>query len=214
MTDISSPPVGLRRTPRQARSRARVDAAITALLELVGEVERPTELTTADVAARAGIPLGSLYEYFEDLPAVVDAAVGRVLERHDELLLELRTSPPRTLRRLVDLLFDTYLQLYREQPGYLALRWSPLFERHHREWLTERVSSFIRDVAEHATALGVLVDRPDTIARLDLVFAMGDAVLQAALRDGGPGDPMMLDEGRAVLQYATRRVVNGLEGTP
>ena len=41
-----------------------------------------------------------------------------------------------------------------------------------------------------------------------------NAVLQAALRDGGPGDPMMLDEGRAVLQYATRRVVNGLEGTP
>ncbi|MCB0998569.1 MAG: TetR/AcrR family transcriptional regulator [Acidimicrobiales bacterium] len=211
MTGTPSPPVGLRRTPQQARSRARVDAVIAALLELVGEVERASDLTTADVAARAGVPLGSLYEYFEDLPSVVDAAMSRVLERHDELLLDLRTDPPRNLRQLVDALFDTYLQLYREQPGFLALRNSTLFQRHHRDWLTRRVSSFVADIAEQATALGIFATRPDTFERLDFVFAMGDAVLQTALRDGGSGDPMILDEGRAIIQYATRRVMNGLD---
>jgi AcrR family transcriptional regulator len=211
VTDTTSPPIGLRRTPRQARSRARVDAVVTALLDLVGEVERASELTTADVALRAGVPLGSLYEYFDNLPAIVDAAMARILERHDELLLDLRTSPPRNLRQLVDALFDTYLQLYSEQPGFLALRHSTLFEPHHRDWLTERVGSFVRDVAEHGTALGVFARRPDTFERLDFVFAMGDGILQTALRRGGPGDPMILDEGRAIIQYAARRLMSGLD---
>lgn len=66
--------IGLRRPPRQARSRARVDAIVNGLVELVHE-GRGADLTTTEVAERAGIPIGSLYEYFEDLSSIVDAAV-------------------------------------------------------------------------------------------------------------------------------------------
>jgi AcrR family transcriptional regulator len=210
VTDTQTPPVGLRRTPQQARSKARVDAVIGALLELVAETERASDLTTADVATRAGVPLGSLYEYFEDLPSIVDAAMSRILERHDELLHDLAINPPRNMRQLVDALFDTYLQLYSEVNGFLELRNSTLFQVHHREWLQARVNEFVRSMAERATALGVFVRRPDTFQRLDFIFVMGDSVLQAALRNGPPGDPMVLEEGRAIIQYATRRVMNGL----
>ena len=210
VTDIQAPPIGLRRTPQQARSKARVDAVITALLDLVSETERASELTTADIAARAGVPIGSLYEYFEDLPAIVDAAMARFLDRHDALLYPLRTNPPRSMRQLVDALFDTYYELYSSEPGLQALRHSNLFQTHHRDWLVDRVASFVQSIADSGAALGIFARRPDTLARLDFVFTMGDAVLQTALRNGPPGDPMVLSEGRAILQYATRRVMNGI----
>lgn len=163
-------------------------------------------LTTADVAARAGVPLGSLYEYFEDLPAIVDAAVARVLDRHDELLRDVLARPPRSVAQLVDVLFESYRRLYVEEYGFLALRNSTLFERRHREWLTDCVAAFVRKLGEQGVASGALAGRADLVERLDLLFALGDAVLQAGLRGGPPGDPAVFEEGRALLRYAARRV--------
>lgn len=201
---------GLRRIPRQARSMARVDAVIDALFELVAEVERPSELTTADVATRAEVPLGSLYEYFEDLSGIVDAAISKALDRHDELLQHVGEAPPKNLRQLVDTLFDTYYQLYVEVPGFLALRNSTLFEQHHRREVQGRIVRFVRTISTSGTALGVFTRANGTAERLEFLFAIGDSILQAALRDGPPGDPMALEEGRAIIHYAARRAINGL----
>lgn len=214
MTNERSGAIGLRRAPRQARSRARVDAAIAALLELVAASDHPTDLTMAEVAAHARMSVGTLYEYFEDVPAMVDTAMGRFLDRHDELLGDLVAHPPRTLRALVDALFDTYHRLYREEPGFLALRNSTLFQVRHRDWFAERVATLVRSMAASASAVGVFARRPDVAERLDFVFVIGDAVLQAATRPGAVGGEMMLEEGRAVVQYATRRLLAEDAGHP
>ena len=190
---------------------ARVDAVIDALFTLVAEFDRPSEITTADVAARAGVPIGSLYEYFEDLDGIVDAALSVAMERHDELLEHLGRNPPRDLRQLVDALFDTYLQLYTELPGFLALRNSTLFERHHGRLLQDRVNEFVRTVARSGTATGVFSEGPDTAERLEFLFSIGDATLQAFLRHRANGDDSLLEESRAIIQYATRRVVDGTD---
>ncbi len=199
------PLVGLRREPKQDRSRARVDAIINALVELVGE-RVPSELTTTDVAERAGVPIGSLYEYFEDLPAIVDAAVARMLDRHDELLLDRGAAPPETAHEFVDVLFDAYLELYAEQPGFVTLRNSTLFEAHHREWLTERVEGFLDRAGTAATARGVLGREPVTDARLGLIIATGDAMLQRVFRDVPSGDPVLIAESRIVLRFMVDRL--------
>lgn len=196
--------VGLRREPKQDRSRARVDAIVTALVELVGE-RVPSQLTTTDVAERAGVPIGSLYEYFEDLPSIVDAAVARMLDRHDELLAERSATPPSTAHEFVDVLFDAYFALYAEQPGFVTLRNSTLFEPHHRSWLTSRVEGFLARAGASATAAGVLgrgVDDP----RLGLVISTGDAMLQRVFRDDPAGDPMLVAESRIVLKFMVDRL--------
>jgi AcrR family transcriptional regulator len=206
-TSVSTelPPVGLRREPKQDRSRARVDAIIAALVELVGE-RVPSELTTTDVAERAGVPIGSLYEYFEDLPAIVDAAVARMLDRHDELLLDRDAPPPATAHEFVDVLFDAYLVLYAEQPGFVTLRNSTLFEPHHRQWLTERVEGFLDQAGAAAAARGVLGPGPGTDARLGLIIVTGDAMLQRVFRDDPTGDPVLIAESRVVLKFMVDRL--------
>jgi AcrR family transcriptional regulator len=197
--------VGLRRAPKQDRSRARVDAIVTALVELVGE-RAPSQLTTTDVAERAGVPIGSLYEYFEDLPSIVDAAVARMLDRHDELLVGREGPPPSSAHEFVDTLFDAYLALYREQPGFLTLRNSTLFEAHHRQWLIDRVEGFLADAGAEAAARGVLGRDLAADRRLGLLMAAGDAMLQRVFRDDPAGDAVLIAESRVVLKFMADRL--------
>jgi AcrR family transcriptional regulator len=197
--------VGLRREPKQERSRARVDAIVNALLELVVEGV-PSQLTTTDVAERAGVPIGSLYEYFEDLPAIVDAAVARMLDRHDELVLGGQLRAPSTTGDFVDVLFDAYLVLYREQPGFVTLRNSTLFDERHRRWLIERVEGFLTAAGASAADRGVLVGDFDAVRRLDLVISVGDAMLQRIFRDEADGDPRLIAESRVVLRFMVDRL--------
>jgi len=71
-----------RKLPRQARSRATVDAMLEAAAHvLVAQGYEGT--TTARVAERAGASIGSLYQYFPNKEALVAALV----ERHAEELI-------------------------------------------------------------------------------------------------------------------------------
>jgi AcrR family transcriptional regulator len=66
---------GRRRRPRQERSRALVDAIVQATVELAAE--RGLEHVSTDhIAARAGVSVGSVYQYF----ASKDVAVREAIE--------------------------------------------------------------------------------------------------------------------------------------
>ncbi len=67
-----------RRVPKQARSRARVDAILKAARRLLGE---GGEATMSDIADAAGVPIASLYQYFPDKTAVLRALMVRLHER-------------------------------------------------------------------------------------------------------------------------------------
>jgi AcrR family transcriptional regulator len=65
-----------RKQPRQARSQATVDAVITAAAQVL--IEQGYErATTARVAERAGVSIGSLYQYFPNKEALVAALIER-----------------------------------------------------------------------------------------------------------------------------------------
>lgn len=66
------------RKPRQARSKATVDAIVEAGLILLAR-EGPRATTTRRIADLAGISVGSLYEYFEDREAVHQAMFTRIV---------------------------------------------------------------------------------------------------------------------------------------
>ena len=72
-----------RKSPVQARSAASVDAILEATIQVLLKVGKE-RLTTTRVAERAGVSVGTLYQYFPNKTALLRA----VLRRHFDQVLE------------------------------------------------------------------------------------------------------------------------------
>jgi AcrR family transcriptional regulator len=68
-----------RKSPVQARSAASVDAILEATIQVLLNVGKE-RLTTTRVALRAGVSVGTLYQYFPNKSALLQAAVKRHLD--------------------------------------------------------------------------------------------------------------------------------------
>lgn len=69
----------LKKAPRQARAKATVQAIIQASAQVLAE-EGYAALTTNGVAERAGVSIGSVYEYFPGKEAIVAAVATELVE--------------------------------------------------------------------------------------------------------------------------------------
>ena len=104
----------LRKAPKQSRSRSVVEAVLEAAAELLPHTGDDDQVTLNDIAARAGVGVGSLYDYFSDRGSVLSGLAAKVTEdnlRAFEDLLEKSRHEPLSIaiRGIVDLMFDTYL---------------------------------------------------------------------------------------------------------
>lgn len=74
-----------RKSPVQARSTASVEAILKATIQVLLKVGKES-LTTTLVAARAGVSVGTLYQYFPNKSALLRAALRRHLEEMGAVL--------------------------------------------------------------------------------------------------------------------------------
>jgi len=143
----------VRRRPGQARSVVTVAALLDAVDDLARGHKVDT-LTVRQLADRAGISKGSLYEYFPSLDAVIFAWESRCYERGlakiATLLEEIyRTQPGSApaLRRVVLALVDLADAHYRLYTPGGGLR-SRVRERHERR---EEIIAFVRGALDTLT---------------------------------------------------------------
>lgn len=114
-TRIAKPPGTMRRQPRQARSRATADAILDAAAHILGE-RGWAGLTTNAAAETAGVSIGSLYQYFPNKLALIEA----VRQRHlDQVLTVLRAAADTTVprRRRVEALVRGMIAVHRRYPA-------------------------------------------------------------------------------------------------
>ena len=71
--------------PKQARSRATVEALLEATAQVLADVGY-AKASTNRIAKRAGVSVGSLYQYFRDKEALVRALVERHIAEQGETL--------------------------------------------------------------------------------------------------------------------------------
>jgi AcrR family transcriptional regulator len=74
-----------RKRPKQERSRATVEALLDATAALLVEEGYP-RTTTNRIAKRAGVSVGSLYQYFPNKEAVVAALIERFIDAQFDVL--------------------------------------------------------------------------------------------------------------------------------
>jgi AcrR family transcriptional regulator len=68
----------LRKTPQQPRSRSVVDGLLVAALDRLARADADDPLTLNEVAKKAGVAIGSLYDYFPDRTSLLSAAATKV----------------------------------------------------------------------------------------------------------------------------------------
>lgn len=94
----------MKKTPTQGRSRQTVEALVEATALTIAE-RGWAGTTTNHIAAKAGVSVGSLYQYFasrEDLlSALVERERGRFMQRLDEALPKLLDAEPVTIVRTI-----------------------------------------------------------------------------------------------------------------
>jgi len=192
----------LRRVPQQARSRALIQRVLDAAEDLLAD-EGVEALTTTRIAAEADVAVGSLYQYFPDKGAIVDALAGRYLEEFEGLMADLaaRAAAERWQGdELVDRLIDAYADRYRREPGYRALWFGRHLsqelrdaDRRNKIALAEGVrgilvgSGLVRDVAGVRTACRAAV-------------LCADALLVEAFQEQPQGEPALLREAKRILR--------------
>jgi AcrR family transcriptional regulator len=77
----------LRKQPTQSRSRALVEALIDAFDELLRRTRNEDEVTLEALVARAGVGIGSFYEYFSGKDALIGTLVEKATVENFEVLL-------------------------------------------------------------------------------------------------------------------------------
>ena len=90
-----------RRRPRQSRSRATWDAILEAAAQVL-ERDGPAGFTTASVAERAGVSIGTLYQYFPDKQAILLAAAEREVDGEAPALASRQKALMRALIAFLD----------------------------------------------------------------------------------------------------------------
>ena len=184
-------------------------ARLLASAESILASEGYEALSVRRLAAEAQVPVGTLYQFFSDKDAVVDALALRYLGEFAELMAALvEASSEEHWTDLVDRVFDSFVEGYRARPGYVRL------------WLGRFLGPEIRradDANNELLAEGLrrillaqedLVDDDRLLQCCRVAVHIGDAMLQLAFRTDPGGDPAVIEEAKVLQRLYRREVVS------
>jgi AcrR family transcriptional regulator len=98
-----------RKSPVQARSAASVEAILKATIQVLLKVGKES-LTTTRVAARAGVSVGTLYQYFPNKSALLRAALQRHMDEIGSVLQTVcREQTGSSLEKMATALVTSFL---------------------------------------------------------------------------------------------------------
>jgi AcrR family transcriptional regulator len=197
----------LRREPTQQRGHERVRRVLDAADGLLARAGADA-LGTKQVAAAAGVSIGSLYHWFPDKESIAEALALRYWEELSDLVSGVaEAASDGALDDPVDAVLDTLAVGFRVRPGFLALWFGGLRTERMRE-LTRPYRNEVAGRVESILALAAPDSDPalrPVVARM--VVLLGDGILREAFRVDCDGDPAVLAEGaRALRAYIFDRL--------
>ncbi|MFD0438645.1 TetR/AcrR family transcriptional regulator [Streptomyces chartreusis] len=192
--------VPLRRTPQQARSKARL-ARVLQAAERVLIHEGAQALTTTRIAAEAKVSVGSLYQYLPDRDAIVDALAAGYFARLETTMDDLvRAATAERWEDPVGVLIDTYAAIYRTEHGFRALWFGSSLTEQIRTADREHKRRMADGIRHILLALDLAHDDETLTHACRAAVLAADALAQEAFRRDPEGDPALLEEARIMLR--------------
>src|SRR5215207_3689581 len=111
-----TPENNMRRSPQQARGQRRVTIILDAASEVFSEIGYEAATTNA-IAIRANTSIGSLYQFFPNKYAILDALAQRFRAQLDETL-NLDFSNISSVQELLTALIDVVTRYYTNYPAF------------------------------------------------------------------------------------------------
>lgn len=197
----------VRRRPVQQRSQERFDRILDVCARLLDEVGY-TGLTTKEVARRAEVPIGTLYQFFPGIQGLLAALAERNLQRFlDRIARRMEAAQPRDAGELTDLAVDEYVAMRRGDPGFGVVDFGGVGREEAAS--VHLLDSVLENNAAVADRLLDLIgdrigdqdqDRAATRVRLHVALESADAVLRLAFRQRPDGDPVIIAECKRLLR--------------
>lgn len=172
----------LRKKPKQERSIQRLDAIFAAATRLI-TAKGIADLKMTEIAAEAGIPIGSLYQFFPEKAAIVRAL-------HDDFTSRFETgtrisfASAKSIEEVADMIdrgIDRFYEIFGMEPVYLPV-WLTAMSDPDLQSLNRahigRMTDTLKVIVEPLLPEGVEVDLE---ARLFQLVYMTGAVVRYAL---------------------------------
>lgn len=190
----------IRNEPVQARSTARLATLLDSAAAVIDEIgyER---LTTAMVAERAGASIGTVYRYFPDRIAVLQALGARNTERLlAGITPELEAGRHASTEDAVLAVLEVTAELFRSEPGYRSVRVGDVLDLLPPQ-SPSTANAAIADVVADALVLGYgMAATAEARRAVSTAVEVIDALVARAFARDAQGDPVLLAEARRAVR--------------
>ncbi|MGH3387802.1 MAG: TetR/AcrR family transcriptional regulator [Actinomadura sp.] len=196
MTDTATP---LRRRPAQRRSAERVQRMLDACAEILDEAGYDG-LSTTRIAQRAGVAIGSVYQFFPDKRAVAQALALRNLELFGERVsrrIEVSAFPHWS--DSVGAIIEIFVDMHRTVPGFRVLRFGDVADVHLLDASADNNSVVADRLRAMVVTIFGVADTPELARAFTIAVEAGDAVLKMAFRRDAAGDPEIVAEAERLI---------------
>jgi AcrR family transcriptional regulator len=209
---VSTPAVTakpLRRVPVQGRSVARVQRMLDACAELVDQVGYES-FTTTMLAERANVAIGSVYQFFPDKRAIVQALTLRNIEAYLERLAG-RFAQDRFTHWWdgVDAGIDEYIAMHRTVPGFRTLHFGDVVDVHLLDEDRDNNAVIAEQLAELLVGRFAVPDTTRLRFALSIAVEASDALIKLAFRRDPDGHEEVLTEAKTLIREYLHRHVDG-----
>lgn len=202
---------GYRRVPQQSRSRDRVERILEVTNELV-LAEGVETITTRSIAAAAGIPVASFYQYFTDKDQVLVALVNRYLADRDRLLAaNLAAVEELTVRTLVRATMHAMVDTYRMHPALVMIFLRGRAVPAIRDFTRDYNLALAQQLFERARGVGMTLEDA-TGLHAELAIEICDRLFQIAFDRASGGDEQIIEE--AITMVTAYLETHSTEGGP
>ncbi|MFD2763701.1 TetR/AcrR family transcriptional regulator [Micromonospora eburnea] len=178
---------------------------LDACAELVDEVGYEG-LTTTLLAERAEVAIGSVYQFFPDKRAIVQALTLRTLESYLQRLDERFASDDLSdWWDGVDAAIDEYITMHRTVPGFRTLHFGDVVDLHLLDEQRDNNGVIADQLARLLTERFGLDGVPDFRFHLEVAVEAADALIKLAFRRRPEGDERVQVEARALVREYLHR---------